>query len=49
MEIIQNEYVIMGAGWALFIISELIGASKLKSSGLLELVVGVLKMIAGKK
>ena len=49
MDIMTNEWVVMGAGWLLFIISELIGASKLESSGVIQLLIQVLKFISGKK
>lgn len=45
---LSNEWLIMGSGWALMILSELIGASKLKSNGVIELVINVLKLIAKK-
>ena len=45
MDIVSNEWVVMGAGWALMILSELIAASKLKSNGVLELIMNILKLI----
>lgn len=45
---LSNEWLIMGSGWALMILSELIAASKLKSNGVIELVINVLKLVAKK-
>lgn len=45
---LSNDYVVMGAGWALMILSELIAASKLKSNSLTELVINILKFVARK-
>jgi len=45
MELITNEYVIMGAGWVFMILSELIAASKLESNSLTGLVLSFLSLL----
>lgn len=45
MELITNEWVVMGAGWVFMIVSELIAASKLKSNSITGLVLSFLGLI----
>lgn len=49
MEIFQNENVVLISSIALFVMSELISASKLKANSVTGLVTSILKMIVGKK
>lgn len=48
MDIVSNEWVMLGAGWVFMILSELIGASKLKSNGITELALSFLSLIKKK-